>query len=593
MSWASRAVLLLPLWVSLLLSSTAQAGAEEDYQKAKKALDQIESHPARQKYRDKWEEVCARFEKVLAKYPKSARADDALYNLGQIHENIYRVSYLKSDLEKAILHYERLAGDYPDSNLADDALVQAGNIYLRRNRKPEAWGAFNRAATEFAKGDMAKQARAKAADLADFAPKPAPKDSPQPAPAPTGDAAISVLDLDYISDEDTTKVLIDLSQEADFEKNSLPADPGAGKSPRIFVDLLGAALPPDFPAQKAVNDGLVQSLRIAQNEKGRVRVVLDLGRLNDSRIYALQLEDRWRLVLEVYGSAPNGAAPSVAEAPTPPPVQPLDREEIEDILGGPSKPEMPNPLDKAPSLPPSDVNLYQALGASRIRRIAIDAGHGGKDPGAIGEGGLKEKDVTLAVSRLVAAELERRGYETYLVRDDDRFVQLDFRVQLAKKAKADLFISIHCNAARSSKANGIETYFLDPKAKNRAALETAAFENAMSVESISDVEFILLDMSRTARQKESRAFAEVMQKSLLSKLPKKHGPIRDLGVKGAPFRVLVGAQMPSILIETAFITNKTEAKRLRSEDYKKALAVAVADGVDRYADKMNLARRGE
>lgn len=571
----------------LLLSSTAQAGPEEDYQKARKALEQIENSPSRQKYRDKWEEVCARFEKVVAKHPKSARADDALFMLGRIYERIYRVSYLKSDLDKAVEYYQRLADEYPKSNLADDALVQAGNICLRRNRKAEAWSAFNRAATEFAKGDMAKEAKAKAADLAAFAPKPAPKDSPQPTPVSSSDASIAVLDLDYISDEDTTKVLIDLSQEADFERHSLPADPGAGKSPRIFVDLLGATLPPDFPAQKAVNDGLVQSLRIAQNEKGRVRVVLDLARLNDSRLYPLQLEDRWRLILEVYGSAP-----AVAETP-PAVIEPLNRKEIEDILGGPAKPDLPNPIEKAPTLPPTDVNLYQALGADRIKRIAIDAGHGGKDPGAIGEGGLKEKDITLAVSKLVSAELKRRGYETYLVRDDDRFVQLDFRVQLAKKAKADLFISIHCNAARNSKAHGIETYYLDPKAKNRAALETAAFENAMSVESISDVEFILLDMSRTARQKESRAFAEVMQESLMSRLGKKHGPIRDLGVKGAPFRVLVGAQMPSILIETAFLTNKADAKRLRSEDYKKALAAAVADGVDRYADSMNLARRGE
>ena len=217
----------------------------------------------------------------------------------------------------------------------------------------------------------------------------------------------------------------------------------------------------------------------------------------------------------------------------------------------------------------------------KISRIIIDPGHGGKDPGAIGPAGEKEKDITLAVSKELAARLHEDGYEILLTRKDDTFIPLEKRTAFANKKKADLFISVHVNANDKVSLRGVETYFLN-LTTDASALKVAERENAIASKSMSDLQFIIKDLTLNARINESSRFASSIQKSIISSLGKAGHSNKDHGVKQAPFYVLMGAQMPSILIETGFITNATESKLLQKKSYQNSIIKGIISGINLY-----------
>ncbi|MEE9542675.1 MAG: N-acetylmuramoyl-L-alanine amidase [Thermodesulfobacteriota bacterium] len=217
-----------------------------------------------------------------------------------------------------------------------------------------------------------------------------------------------------------------------------------------------------------------------------------------------------------------------------------------------------------------------------IKLIVIDPGHGGKDTGAIGPGGALEKDITLAIAvRLKDILLENTGAEVLLTREDDEFWPLSERTEFANKRKADIFISIHVNAARRRRAHGVETFFLSFDATDDEARETAAFENnVISLEGktdsapMEDIKSILWDLTQTEAHHESARLAESIYKSLYKAMG---GEFR--GVKQAPFHVLVGATMPAVLIEVGFISNPREEKKLLKEKVQTRMAEAISNGV--------------
>jgi N-acetylmuramoyl-L-alanine amidase len=217
----------------------------------------------------------------------------------------------------------------------------------------------------------------------------------------------------------------------------------------------------------------------------------------------------------------------------------------------------------------------------KISRIIIDPGHGGKDPGAIGPAGEKEKDITLAVSKELAARLHEDGYEILLTRKDDTFIPLEKRTAFANKKKADLFISVHVNANDKVSLRGVETYFLN-LTTDASALKVAERENAIASKSMSDLQFIIKDLTLNARINESSRFASSIQKSIISSLGKAGHINKDHGVKQAPFYVLMGAQMPSILIEAGFITNVTESKLLQKKSYQNSIIKGIISGINLY-----------
>ncbi len=214
--------------------------------------------------------------------------------------------------------------------------------------------------------------------------------------------------------------------------------------------------------------------------------------------------------------------------------------------------------------------------------VVIDPGHGGKDPGAIGYKGIREKDVCLAIATELKKVLDEiPSCKALLTRTTDRFLSLDDRSAIANAHNADLFISIHANSHNDRKLKGIETYYLN-FSSDETARRVAARENFTTPSKISDLEMILFDLMQSEKINKSSILAGYIHNALVSNIMKSYKDLRNLGVKHAPMRVLIDAEMPCILIETAFISNPTEARRLKTKDYQRLLAQAIVSGIDNY-----------
>ena len=242
---------------------------------------------------------------------------------------------------------------------------------------------------------------------------------------------------------------------------------------------------------------------------------------------------------------------------------------------------MPEPALPSKATNREKLSLAQQLGLG-VRKIVIDPGHGGKDPGAMAFG-LKEKEIVLKISKKLAKVLRNTyRYEVVLTRTKDIFIPLEERTAIANTHKSDLFISIHINAHSDQASGGIETYFLN-LATDANAMRVAALENATSTHSIGELQDILATLMKNSKIDESSRLARFVQTNLVSGFGRNYKP-RDLGVKQAPFYVLIGAEMPAILAELSFITNPEEAKLLQNEQYLDKIAEQLAAGIVAYID---------
>jgi N-acetylmuramoyl-L-alanine amidase len=219
----------------------------------------------------------------------------------------------------------------------------------------------------------------------------------------------------------------------------------------------------------------------------------------------------------------------------------------------------------------------------RVTRLVLDPGHGGKDTGAVGPAGVKEKDVTLDIARRVAPVLETQGIQVALTRDDDRFVSLEERTARANAFEADLFVSVHCNASESKTRRGVETYVLDTT-RDELTARLAARENATTQAASAELASILGDLRIADQAQRSNRFARLLERAATSALGAKYSDVIDGGVHPAGFYVLVGADMPSVLFETSYVSNPTEEERLDSDEYRQILADAIANAVRAYRE---------
>jgi N-acetylmuramoyl-L-alanine amidase len=224
----------------------------------------------------------------------------------------------------------------------------------------------------------------------------------------------------------------------------------------------------------------------------------------------------------------------------------------------------------------------------KIGRIVIDAGHGGHDTGTIGPTGLMEKDLCLDVALRLGKIIQQRlpGAEVVYTRSDDTFIPLEERTHVANESKADLFISIHANSSHDHAARGIETYYLNLKG-SPDAMEVAARENATAQESIHDLEDIVKKIARSEKIDESREFAADIQESLAKRIQKLNKTVKDRGVRKAPFVVLVGADMPSILTEISFLSNPADEQLLKKPEHRQRVAEGLYQGVASYLQSLN------
>jgi N-acetylmuramoyl-L-alanine amidase len=220
-----------------------------------------------------------------------------------------------------------------------------------------------------------------------------------------------------------------------------------------------------------------------------------------------------------------------------------------------------------------------------LRTVVIDAGHGGRDPGAIGVGGLREKDVTLRLARAVGSRLQAEGFEVVYTRDGDRTIGLEERTAIAEAARGDLFVSIHANAAPRRSVRGVETYYLDED-HERHNLTVAARENGIEPHQVDDLQRALAKFRVAETSVQSRHLATLVQRQVVAGGHDRHGSVPDLGVKKGPFYVLFLSDMPAILLEVGFVTNRDDARRLRDRAYLEWMATQIAAGVTRYRDAL-------
>jgi N-acetylmuramoyl-L-alanine amidase len=283
-----------------------------------------------------------------------------------------------------------------------------------------------------------------------------------------------------------------------------------------------------------------------------------------------------------------------APPPAPPPAQQPGRSALATALPNAAPPDAveartrpaPTPSPEPPATNRAgNYSLARQLGLG-ARRIVIDAGHGGHDPGTIGRGGLQEKDIVLDVAlrleRLVRQEL---GAEVILTRSTDVFIPLEERTAIANQKEADLFVSIHVNASRNASARGIETYVLN-FARTPHAEAVAARENAISTATLKDLQNLVKAITLNSKVAESRELAASVQESMVSAVRERHA-VPDRGVHSAPFYVLIGANMPAILAEIAFVTHPEDEKKLRSPEYREMIARSLLRGLRRYMESLD------
>ncbi|RII27975.1 MAG: N-acetylmuramoyl-L-alanine amidase [Geobacter sp.] len=387
---------------------------------------------------------------------------------------------------------------------------------------------------------------------------------PKSVPAAAGTGVVS--DMRYWSNPDYTRIAVSVDREVQFEYHQLPAIREASVPPRLYVDIKGARLVPGVK-DIHIGDGLLKTARIAQYRADTVRVVLDMESIKDYKIFAFS--DPFRIIIDVKGERREELT-----KPSQPVLAPL-------VLTPPvAKPE---PVAKHE---PVVLKKHPKQTIGKVRRIVVDPGHGGHDPGALGAGGTKEKDVVLQIGLKLARLLrDDLGVDVVMTRSTDEFIELQERTAIANKVGADLFVSIHANAALNRNVSGIETYYLN-LAKTEKAAQLAAKENGTSLEKVSVLQAVLFDLMANYKLNDSAQLADDVQKAVYRKVGSQYTGVKNLGVKQGPFYVLVGATMPSILVETAFLSNEKEEGRLTDEQYQNATASGILEGVRLYVSRL-------
>ena len=547
-------------------SCKAASKPETLIKKADQCRNSLYRSSKRMKYRHNWLNCIKQYENVYKKYPKSEQAVWAMYRSAEMYKKLNRYSGLEADLDKALEIYKKVAIDYKDHRLADDAQYKRGEIIYNFKKDPtQAYVEFLKVEVKFPKGD----ARFKASKMMDKLERVLGKKrlAKEGVKEDKGEKKklILVKNIRHWSTPTYTRVVIDLESPVKYKKHLLKKDPDLKKPRRLFVDLHSAWISKGIESSIIIKDGLLRRARAAQYDKRTVRVVLDIDNMEGYKIF--HLYDPFRIVLDVQGKERKLKPVKKVVAKRPPKRKEIKKDTKEGI------------------------SLARQLGLG-VKRIIIDAGHGGRDPGAIGRNGLREKDIMLKLANLVAEKVRQElKCETILTRGKDVFMPLEDRTAIANMKKADLFVSLHVNAHEDRKCMGVETYFLNI-ALDEDSMNVAARENATSTKNISDLQMILNDLMLNTKINESNRLARFVHKGLVGELRKRYKGVRNRGVRQAPFYVLIGAEMPAILIEVGYITNSTENRRLHSQTYLSKAASGIVKGIGSYIEDMELAQKG-
>ena len=511
--------------------------------------------------------------------------------MGRMYHRMYRQFKLPIDIDEAVGYFNDVSSIFPKNKLADDALFNIAEIELTDRDNPgQAAKNYQKVIKRFPDGDKKNQSISRLKELARTHNIELPEQSGHS--QDTGKLA-NVLPVQYWSSNDYTRIVIRASAPVHYTTSLLEKNDNQPR--RLFLDFSQSYTPPKFRSPIPIQDGLLKQVRTGQFNDTTVRVVLDIESISDYKIF--NLNDPFRVVVDVRGAKKEQVVtvPDYKESATLPPAEKTEPPKIQEEIKPIEQQEVFITLEDRKKVSPAtakankkqaeeaELSLAQQLGLG-VRRIVIDPGHGGKDPGAMAFG-LKEKDIVLNVAHRTASILGKRyNYEVILTRDKDAFLPLEERTAIANTKNADLFVSIHVNAHPKKTAHGVETFYLN-LATNAEAMRVAARENATSTHNISELQDILSDLMQNAKINESSQLAEFVQTSLVSGLEEHKYSTRNLGVKQAPFYVLIGAEMPAVLAEISFITNPKEAQLLKDSNYLQAIAEQIAAGVATYVDQ--------
>jgi N-acetylmuramoyl-L-alanine amidase len=563
-------------------TKAAKPGIKKDYQNAVAAFKRLKSNPRKYQRQD-FSKAIGAFKAVVAADPDGPYAGKALYFVGFTYAELAGVSFRESDFESAAEYYRQAADAFPSGHTwIDDALYRRAEILNERLDDPDrAYADLLEIVHEHPKGDMAGKAKAMLADMDGAGAKRLAGKMSAREPERVGEAVTTqpahpgmarLTNIRYRTSDDYTRVVLDMTKGASFVSRELPPDPAHKKSHRMFVDLDDTRLEAGVDHEININTGFLRRVRTGQNTTSTTRVVLDFTEQKKYHVFAL--ENPYRIVIDVFAQRGQTASASSSASKRP---------------------------GMEPETPPTEKEKRQAadvlsqLGMT-VQTVMIDPGHGGRDPGAVRyvkSGGkrkisLLEKDVTVKLAKILGKKLEAKGYRVLYTRDRDKYISLEDRAVTANIKGADLFISLHANANRSSKVHGFETYYLG-KARNNLVLKLAAKENNVDPAKISDTQKIVMDLVHSFKIAESRDLARVVQKNAINNLRRHYKSVKDNGARSAPFFVLIGAKMPAILIEIGYTSNPTEAERLKSDSYLNRVADGIVNGIEAYKQDIRTA----
>jgi len=632
------------LLVCLVAPSRAdrRADAGQQFERAVRMRTTLEGYLEKDRALADYKQTIAAYHKV---YLISVTADEVTPSLiaeAELYEEMGRLfdsKYYTSSIET----YRFLIKQYPGSryrgsamlaiarvqkrDLADlDAAAATYKDYLklfpRAENAADARAGLKEIAAQRAQTQAPSVIQTPAADRADD--QPPAESGARIEPRANAQRAAVVKDIRAWNSRDSTRVVLTLDDTISFDAARI-ASPD-----RIYFDISKARLAPNVSKKPLeLEAGLLKSVRIAPNKPGVVRLVLDVDGAKDYS--AFLLKSPYRLVIDVHAqglkTAKNSPAPSPAVAAAPASPSPADGPHSggahETVVVGTSAGTLAVPAEPAPAgpkpladlasrlsspkkgtaasnkttalTPPAeprpmrdgDHSLTRALGL-KISRIVIDAGHGGHDTGTIGAHGLLEKDLCLDVALRLGGLIEQKlpGAQVIYTRQDDTFISLEDRTKMANEAKADLFVSIHANSSPDPAARGVETYYLN-FASSPGSMEVAARENANSQESLHDLEDLIQKIARNEKVEESKELAADIQGALTQRLKLVSMNERNRGVKKAPFIVLIGANMPSVLSEISFVSNPYDERLLRKPEQRQRIADGLYRGVVAYLANLN------
>jgi len=551
---------------SLCVNSYAKDRGEELFSEALTLYRSLAADPQKSKDKKIWNTIARAFYSVYQNYPSSNKAPNSLFLSGKMYEEMGEKFNSDEDYKKSVKVSREFVSTYPLNDLADDAQIRIARIVEKIGKKSEAYLEYGKIVNDLPEGDMIYAAKNKLGELSPFKPAKSYGERFDAGGPP------KITKIRHWSTDNYTRVVIQVSDEVPFKSKFLRADTKLHTPPRLYVDIEDTKLDNNLYVEP-ITKGLLDKIKFGRNTTDISRVVLYIKSFEDYKVFSLT--NPFRIVMDIQGGEADPYHVFGDDKDNKPKRNPSQ------IISG-----------NVPNTPPRVDSLRQVLGL-KIGTVVIDPGHGGHDPGAIGPSGVKEKDINLKIGKALKDILESKGDQigigkVYMTRTDDTFIPLEERTAIARKLKADLFISIHCNASRDRSAYGLETFILS-FTNDKRALEVAARENATTTKRVSDLKDIIKNYLLNSKIEESKKFAKYVQNSVYSEISSKYEPFSNKGVKKAPFIVLIGADIPSILVETSFISNPTEEKRLNNNRYREKIAEGIFSGIKQYVSETETA----